>query len=388
MIGRRILIVGNTDHSMVHFRKALVGRLVEEGYDVHVVVPAGPYVGQIEALGAKVTPWKLSRRSTNPFRELQSLVHLAAIHRRLKPDICHYFSLKPALYGPFAASAAGIRRTVGSITGLGYVFTGTEPRARFLRWVVVPLCSLAFRLSGEVLFQNEEDRDTLRVAGALPRNRGRVLHGGEGVDCSYFDPASVAPETVAELRSGLGIPKGMRVVLLVARLLGHKGVREYVEAARALKGRAAFLLVGPIDPQNPSWIPHDEVEQWHAEGIVIAPGERSDIRELLALADIAVLPSYREGTSQFLLEAAAMGRAAVAADVPGCRLVVEDGRTGFLVRARDSEGLTKALEQLLADDDLREGMGRTARERALEMFDVRRVVDRLLGVYAGLGREP
>lgn len=381
MARTRIVLVGNTDHSMVHFRSALIERLVKEDYDVHVVVPPGPYRDALTTLGTTVVPWRLTRRSTDPTRELRSLAHLTAIHRRLDPDLAHYFSLKPGIYGPIAARAAGVAHTIVSITGLGYVFTGEEMRARMLRRMVLPLCRASFGLADEVLFQNEEDRQIIQAAGALPAGRGIVMLGGEGIDADFFDPARVEPAALDELRREIGLAREEKVVLLVARVLGHKGVREYVEAARTLRGEARFLLVGPLDEQNPSAIPEEEVRGWHTEGVIQHLGERSDIRELLALADIAVLPSYREGTSQFLLEASAMGCPIIATNVPGCRVVVDADRTGLLVPPRDARALAEALHTMLGDADMRARMGVAVRQRALTHFDVQRVVDRLIGVY-------
>lgn len=384
--GLRILLVGNTDHSMVHFRSALLRRLVDGGYDVYVAVPDGPFVPALQALGVKVVVWRLARRSTNPFREIRSLVHLAVIHRRVRPDIAHYFSLKPALYGPFAARSSGVPHAIVSITGLGYVFTGAELHARLLRHVVVPMCRLSFSLCDQVLFQNDEDHATIDARGGLPKGRGIVMRGGEGVDAAHFDPAKVSPGSVDALRAELRSKEGELIVLLVARVLGHKGVREYVEAARMLRGRARFLIVGPIDEENPSAIPHEEILSWESEGVIMHLGERQDIRELLALADVAVLPSYREGTSQFLLEACAMAVPTVATDVPGCRVVVEHGNNGLLVPPRDGAGLAKAIQELLEAPALRARMGVAAREKALAMFDVHRVVDRVMDVYERAAR--
>jgi glycosyltransferase involved in cell wall biosynthesis len=106
--------------------------------------------------------------------------------------------------------------------------------------------------------------------------------------------------------------------------------------------------------------------------------------EVFAQADIACLPSYREGLPKVLIEAMAMGLPCVTTDVPGCREVVADGDNGFLVPARDAEALAKALAKLIGDPALRERMGHRGLERARAEFSNERVIAETLAVYRDL----
>jgi len=171
-------------------------------------------------------------------------------------------------------------------------------------------------------------------------------------------------------------------------MLWHKGVREFVEAARQVRQRfpsATFLLVGPSDAGNPARVPPAALRAWEAEGIVRYLGARTDVRDLMAIADIVVLPTYyREGLPRVLVEAAAMARPLVATDVPGCREVVQPGVNGLLVPPRDVPALAEAIEQLLADPERRAGFGEMSRAMAEAKFSDRQVVGQILALYAAL----
>ena len=161
-----------------------------------------------------------------------------------------------------------------------------------------------------------------------------------------------------------------------------KGVFEYVEAARLARARDPRIrcrILGFLDVANRTAISRATVDAWVAEGIVDYLGAAEDVRPYIADADCIVLPSYREGTSRVLLEAAAMARPIVATDVPGCREVVDPGRTGLLCIPRDAASLAQAMRKIAAlDDAARAMMGSAGREKVLREFDEKLVVDRYL----------
>jgi glycosyltransferase involved in cell wall biosynthesis len=175
--------------------------------------------------------------------------------------------------------------------------------------------------------------------------------------------------------------------LIATRMLQDKGVVEAVEAARLLRQRKVpfeLLLAGDADLENPASIQPSQLKAWHAEGIVRWLGQSGDIARLLREAHVACLPSYREGLPLFLAEAAAAGRPAVTTDVPGCRSVVQHGKTGLLVRARDARALADGLQSLLTDPGLRRRMGAAARELALREFAKEQVNAAILRIYSSL----
>lgn len=174
-------------------------------------------------------------------------------------------------------------------------------------------------------------------------------------------------------------------VLMVGRLLREKGVHEFVDAAAIVREKlpdVQFLLAGDADPGNPSSIESSVLAEWEHKGDVRFLGHRADIRNLIQVADLAVLPSYREGMPRSLLEAAACGLPLVASDVPGCREIVLHGVTGLLVPPRDSKRLAEAIVELLGDHKRREAMGKRSRAMACELFSQERVLRETMAVYA------
>jgi glycosyltransferase involved in cell wall biosynthesis len=179
--------------------------------------------------------------------------------------------------------------------------------------------------------------------------------------------------------------------MLAARLLKDKGIREFAEAAKLLladpdigRDRVRFVLVGSPDPENVTSLATETLDSWQSDCIVELWGSRSDMADALGAADIVVLPSYREGMPKILLEAAACGKAVVTSDVPGCRDAIRPGRTGLLVKVRDSASLAEGIKRLLVDKDTRNMMGQEGRKLALERFRIQSVAETHLALYAKL----
>lgn len=384
--GRTIALVYNTDVYLHRLRGGLLRALKVEGYKVYAIAPAGPAVSAIEDDGATFVRWSLPRRGVNPAVELLSILSLWTIYRRIKPDIAHHFTAKPNIYGAIAGRLAGVPVSISSVNGLGYVFTGEERMSSLIRPIVTMLYRIAFRLNNAVVVQNKDDMRELEGYSTLPPGRAVHVPGGSGVDLTVFSPDTVTRAEVASLKESLGIPHDAPVVMLVGRMLWHKGIREFVECARLLgpKLGARFLLVGPTDPGNPAAIPHEQLAAWTGEASITSLGERSDIRELLAMADVVALPSYREGFPRVLMEACAMGRPIVTTDVPGCRDVVDDGVNGLTVAPKDGRALAEGVEALLGSSSLRARFGAAARARAVQEFDDKIVSEHMLELYERL----
>ena len=242
-------------------------------------------------------------------------------------------------------------------------------RVKALRFVLSSLLRLLLRRPNHhLIVQNEDDRALMLELGAATPETITLIPGS-GVDLRAL-PAMPPPDNKPP------------VFALVARMLADKGVREAVEAMKAVDG--VLWLVGSPDPHNPSTIGESEIRGWEQGGKVQWLGHRTDIAEIWRKADVAVLPSYREGTPKALLEAAACARPIVTTDVTGCRQVIENGVEGYIVPARDSRGLGEAMQRLAQDSDLRHGMGAAARIRAEARFGQERVVDMHFEIYRSL----
>jgi glycosyltransferase involved in cell wall biosynthesis len=354
-----------------HFmERALAAR--QAGYEVAVLTRAGSKADDIRASGIRLHPVDIVRRGGG-WRDVHALRDIARIYRAEKPDIVHHVALKAIVLGSVAARLAGVPALINAPTGLGYVFSSADKRARLLRPLVgAALRSLLTPAHGRIVFENSDDLELMVANGTVRRERSLLIRGA-GIDVERLQ---ATPE-----------PAGPPVVLLGARMLVDKGIEEFVEAARALRSSgvaATFLLAGAPDPGNPASIAAERLHEWHREGWVQWLGHRDDIPELLARSHIVCLPSYREGLPKSLLEALAAGRPVVTTDVPGCREVVAHMRNGLLVPARNAKALAGALRTLIADGDLRRRLGHAGRLRAESEFASSQVTAQTVSVYRSL----
>jgi glycosyltransferase involved in cell wall biosynthesis len=364
----RLLFLVTEDWYFCSHRLDLAKAAQDAGFAIHVATRVDQQGAKILAEGFVLHDLRLGRRIGNPLGEVAALIGLLL---RVKPDILHNVALKPAVFGSLAAFVAGTRGVVNAVSGLGYVFINRSGVARLLRPLIVAAIRVLFGAKGRhVIVQNADDKaffdrlvDPARVH----------LIRGAGIDVDKFLPQ---PEQ-----------SGPPLAAVVARLLWDKGIGELVEAARLLKARGVALriaLVGKPDPANPRTIPEALVRQWVEDGLVEWWGHRDDIAAVWRQAQIAVLPSYREGLPKALLEAAASGRPLVATDVPGCNELVRNDDNGLLVAVRQAAPLADALQRLAEDPALRARLGRRARERAEQEFSSRQVIAAHLALYRDL----
>ena len=341
------------------------------GWRVILVARASDATPKLREAGIEVIPVDFIRRRLNPFAELRFTFQLAALYRRLRPDLVHHIALKPIVIGGLAARLAGIQSIVNAPVGLGFVFSSNKPLAKLLKPLVTNLLRLTLTpKNAAVIFENPDDLDALAAAGMVRRDAAIIIRGA-GVDIEEFAPT---PE-----------PPGPVKIILIARMIREKGVADFVEAARILHGRADFILVGAPDEGNPNAVSEPELRAWQSEGLVTWLGPRQDIAALLAGAHIACQPStYREGLPKSALEALAAGKPLVATDIPGCREAVIDNVTGFLVPPRDPSALAAALAKLIDDPALRARMGQAARLYAEQNFADAIICQKTLLVYGRL----
>ena len=371
---KKVLLVANTDWYLYNFRLSLARYLGEKGYDIILISPAGRFVQHLQQAGFRWIEWGVGRQTLAPWKEIQALYQLVRIFRQERPDLVHHFTVKPVLYGSFAARLSGIPGIVSSVTGLGYVFLRQELKPRLIRQVVKYLYRLAFASHrSAVIFENDADRLYFIQESLAQKERTWVIEG-VGIDTDHFFPL---PE-----------PEGLPVIVLPARMLWDKGVGVLVEAARLLRKKiqVRVALVGEPDMGNPATVDEAVLSRWVDEGVVEWWGWQEDMREVYRQSHIVTLPSLGEGVPTALLEAAACGRPIVTTDVAGCRDVVNHGRNGLLVPANDPVALAEALEYLIQDHSLRARMGAAGREIVLEKYTSLRINAATLDVYDTLLR--
>lgn len=281
----------------------------------------------------------------------------------MKPDVVLSYTAKPVIYGTLAAALAAVPKRFSLITGLGYAFTGQARGLRAgIKAVLMMLYRSALARSSLTFFQNPDDLALFRQLDLLPAGAQTRIINGSGIDVESFNLSPMPPAQSLTF-------------LLIARLLGDKGVREYAKAAKALRKLHPNIrcqLVGWIDG-NPDAISQVELDDWVASGDIEFLGRLSDVRPAISGCHVYVLPSYREGTPRTVLEAMAMGRPIITTDAPGCRQTVMDGDNGFLVPVRSAQALEQAMLRFIESPDLLARMGRRSREIAEDKFDVHKV---------------
>lgn len=369
---QRVVLFGSFAESLVHFRGPLIAEMVKRGHEVYALAPGidqGTSLA-LASMGAKPRSVKLGRTSLNPMEALATTRELTSAFREISPDLVIAYTIKPVVLGAAAAKAAGVKKFVPLITGLGYAFTGgLQPKRVISRSMGKLLYKRAFSRSTIAVFQNPDDLHDFRGLGLIPSSLRTAVINGSGVDIAHYAPAPLPSEPS---------------FLMVARLLGDKGIREFGEAARRLKlvrPDIRISLAGWID-SSPDSIDQTELDQIISGGVDYL-GPLADVRPAMAAHSVYVLPSYREGTPRSVLEAMSMGRAIITTDAPGCRETVAHGVNGLLVPPRDSDALHQAMVSLIDDPQRLAAMGKASRNLAEEKFDAGKVNAALLA-HVGL----
>lgn len=373
-MNRTLMFVVNVDWFFLSHRLPIALEAQRQGYQVHIATGLTDKLDELQRHGLVVHQLALDRSSASLGNAWRTMAQLWKVFRAVRPDVVHLVTIKPVLLGGLLARLAGVPAVVVAVSGLGFVFIANGAKAVVRRWLVGGLYRMALgHRNLVVIFQNPDDRANLAKLAHLLDSKVEMIRGS-GVDLAQYDHTS--------------LPSGVPVVLLAARLLADKGVREFVQAARLLiqKGISArFCLVGSVDLANPTSLSNVELAQWVEDGVVELWGHRSDMPQVLSTAYLVVLPSYYgEGLPKVLIEAAACGRAVVTTDHPGCRDAIDPGVTGVLVPVRNASALAQAINELLNEPERCQAMGNAGRALAERAFDVRQVVDAHLRIYQEL----
>ena len=370
----KILVVSSFSLSLLNFRLSLLRELVARGHIVTVVTSRDHHFHHVKqslaTYGIDCLSVQLSRSGTNPFIDLICFSQLLCLISSLAPDVVFPYTIKPVIYCGFASIYRPNFRLIPLITGLGYPFVEDGSFKRnFVRFVAEIFYKCSLFNASHVIFQNPDDLKLFKSSSLLSRSTPTSWVPGSGVDLGRFSPSP---------------PSSAPIFLMLSRLLLDKGVRNYYEAASYVKKyfpQAIFRLAGGLDP-NPAGISSDELESWNNSGVIEYLGNVADVKPLLDDCRFYVLPtSYREGVPRSILEALAVGRPIITTDTPGCRLTVDHGHNGFLVKPRDSLDLSLAMVSLLTTaDSVVADMANYSRQLARSRFNVSKVNRLILDV--------
>ncbi len=369
----KVFILASSSRSLVNFRSQLVLDFIARGYEVHVSAPE-------LTKDCETSEWlcarkivchnaPFSRTGLNPLKDAIALLKLKKLIAGIKPDIFLGYTIKPVIWGGLAARISGVPTRVSLITGLGYAFTGeASGKRKLIQRIVRLLYRQSLKGMHQIFFQNPDDKYEFERLGVLPSHVPIDIVNGSGVNTDQYPVTPLPAEPIK--------------FLLIARLLGDKGIREYALAAHKIKKAvpdAEFHLVGGLD-QNPNGLKKPEVEAWVKQGHIIWHGSQSDVRPFIANCHIYVLPSYREGTPRTVLEAMSMGRPIITTDAPGCRETVVTDYNGYLVPVQNIERLVEAMMIFINEPSQISVMGENSRKLAESKYDVHKVNEFMLSV--------
>ncbi|WP_345987962.1 glycosyltransferase family 4 protein [Sulfurimonas sp. HSL1-2] len=366
-----IAIVINTSWNIYNFRRGLVKALQAEGHRIVCIAPRDDYSEKLQALGCAYREISMNNKGTNPLEDARLIRDFYRLFKEVRPDVLLQYTIKPNIYGSMAAGLLGIP-VISNISGLGTVFINDNLASKIAKM----LYKTALRIPKKVFFQNVQDRE-LFIHSKLVKAEKTGLLPGSGIDSTRFAPR---PARVSD---------GIVRFLFIARLVRDKGIMEYAEAAKMINQqfnaqKVKFMILGAYYPGNPTAITETEMKAWEAEGTVEYLGTSDDVASVIAGIDCVVLPSYREGLSRVLLEAAAMAKPIVTTDVPGCREVVDDSVNGYLCQVKDTGSLAEAMMKMLRLTEVqRSAMGQKGREKVCREFDEQIVIDRYREAIAG-----
>ncbi len=356
---KRILVLANNDVGLYRFRKDLLAALLNTGHEVYILLPNGGLVPELVQLGCRYLETPIDRRGMNPIQDSKLFNQYRAMLRKVKPDLVITYTIKPNIYGGLACRMAHIPYAV-NITGLGSAIENGGWLKRF----VLSLYRPALKDAKVIFFENTGNRDTLVATGVVPKGRDVVLNGA-GVNLEDY-PYQPYPQ------------EGPVRFLFVGRIMREKGVDEFFAAARRMKQNygdgVEFHIVGSFEEAYKPLM--DELAQ---AGVVKYHGYQSDMKPFYAMAGCVVLPSYHEGMSNVLLEAAASGRPLITSDIPGCREAVENGVSGYLCPVKNAGALYDAIQRFAElPKDLKTEMGRRGRARMEQHFSKKAVVTKTI----------
>lgn len=329
----KILINSNVALNILCFKRELLTMLVKQNYDVFVMCQASEKErSKISALGVHYLPIKLEPNNKNPFKDFKLILNYRRVFKKTAPDLIINYTIKPCIYGGFAASLLKIPY-VTFITGRGSAFLSN----RILKCFIVFLYRISQRKTKKIVFLNQSDAE-LFVKLKITTRTNTAIFPGEGVDTNYY-------------LSNTPPPKDKVVFLFIGRLLRKKGIIQYTEAAKKIKQKfknTTFLILGDYFPDNPDSISPSIMEEWEKENLVKYCGSTNDVRPYIEKASCLVLPTfYPEGLPRSLLEAMSMERPVITTDTPGCRELITDGVDGYICRAKDIDDLCHKMEKII-----------------------------------------
>ena len=367
---KKILILASLPLSFVNFRYELIKSLSKKDYLIHLAAPKlnnDLIVKQkFKSLNINFHDVYLSRSNLKVLYEIFTIFSIFFLIIKVRPHIFLGYTIKPVIWGALIAWFLRVRKRFVIVTGLGYVFTNRiDKKIKLIRLFVCFFYRIAFIFTNKIFFQNNDDKKLFIKLKLIKQNKKIVVTGGSGVNLQHFTKFKLPNEPIK--------------FLLIARMLGNKGIREFAAAAKIIKGikpNVLFSIVGGLE-DNPDSITAQEIELWEKNEILTWHKHVEDVRPYIKKSHVFVLPSYREGTPRTVLEAMACGRPIITSNVPGCKHLVMPEKNGILVRAKSVDSLVKAMFKFINKEVDLNKMGEIS-YNIIQNYDVRKVNKKII----------
>lgn len=356
MVTHKILILVNHEITLYRFRREFILELLKQGHKVYISSPSGKKINEFVSLGCIHINTKVDRRGINPVNDFKLLYDYRKIFKSIKPDIVFSYTIKPNIYGGIVSRLTSIPM-IATITGLG---TAIEAK-NWLSSLIIKLYKFSFKNIQKVFVQNSVNYQFFIKNEITPEEQLKLV-AGSGVNLDLFKEQNYPEE------------REVVNLIFVGRLMEDKGISELFEAAKYFKNTSEkinFHILGFFEDDL-----KETVEKLNNEEIIIYHGQQSDIRPFLKESHAIIHPSYHEGLSNVLLEAAASGRPILASDIPGCRETFDEGITGYGFEAQSTESLIDAIEKFIElPYERKKKMGVLGRQKIEAEFNRQKVVD-------------
>lgn len=358
---KKIAIVINTSWNIYNFRLGLLNTLKKQGHEIICIAPKDDYSRKLEEFGFKYFSININNKGTNPLEDLKLTKEFYSLYKEIKPDVILQYTIKPNIYGSIAARILNIP-VISNISGLGTVFLNENISSKIARF----LYKISLK-KNIVFFQNNDDK-TLFIKNKLLKKEQTDLVPGSGIDTKFY-------------QSKKEINKTSITFLFIGRLVKDKGIIEYINAIKSIKNNKniKFKILGSLYDNNPTSIKEEELNEWIDSGLIEYLGHSDNVKSEIEKVDCIVLPSYREGLSRVLLEAASLERPIITTNAPGCRDVVKDNVNGLLCKVKNSDDLKKQIEKMISLNYAeRKKMGEKGREIVVNTFNETLVINKYI----------
>jgi len=361
----KVLFCSNSSWNIYNFRLNFIKELISKKYIVSVLSPRDKFTENLIKVGCKFYEIKLSRSNINLFKNFFLFIKYFIIIKKINPNLIFSYTIKPNIYTALVAKILKIK-IYNTITGLGSSFLGNI----LIKLLIILFYRFCLKKSNLLIFQNNHDKE-LFIKYKILKNQKSVIIPGSGVDTNYYYYTKKQKNSFTNF-------------LFIGRIIKDKGVYELINAFEYFKKKnlnVQLLLLGQPDSDNPSNISISKIREWEKRKILIFLGYSKDVRKFIIECDCVILPSYREGISKSLLEASSVGRPIITTNVPGCKDIVDDKITGLLCKSKDVNDLIKKIEFFLnMSQDQRNQMGKNGRNKILDNFDEKIIIDKYLGL--------